>query len=369
MRHRLPVAQPSLLPSLYAGWMGQLLAGQIPRETEATCEDCAMCAGPGQVEASEVFFDPRTKCCTYVPRLANFLVGRVLADDDPAAAAGRVTVATRIRSGVGVTPLGLDQPPTFQILYENTAPNSFGRSPSLRCPHYLEDEGGRCGVWKHRASVCATWFCKHVRGATGLRFWQSLHQLLSGVERALSRWCVLQLDIGADALRRLFPVPTTPGQLGAAQRRTLDDLVNREAGRALWGRWYDREADFYRECGRLVGGLAWDDVVAIAGPEVQVFARMTMEAYDRLTSTDIPGRLKVGELNIVRMGPGSCRVATYSGSDPLDLPPELMETLTYFEGRTTDQALRAIEAGAGLRIDQALIRRLVDFRILVPDEP
>jgi hypothetical protein len=46
-----------------------------------------------------------------------------------------------------------------------------------------------------------------------------------------------------------------------------------------------------------------------------------------------------------------------------------MDTLTYFDGRTTDQALRAIEAGEGLRIDRALIRRLVDFRILVPDEP
>jgi hypothetical protein len=349
--------------------MGQLLAGQIPRETEATCEDCAMCAGPGQAEASEVFFDPRTKCCTYVPRLANFLVGRVLADDDPAAATGRVTVETRLRSGVGVTPLGLDQPPTFQILYEATSANSFGRSPGLRCPHYLEEEGGRCGVWKHRASVCATWFCKHVRGATGLRFWQSLHQLLSGVERALSRWCVLQLDIGVDALGRLFPMPRTPGQDGATRRRTLDDLVTRKAGRALWGRWYDREADFYRECGRLVSGLAWADVVAIAGPNVQVFARTTTEAYDQLTSGDIPERLKVGGLNIVRMGREACRVSTYSGSDPLDLPTELLEALPYFDGRSTNQALRAIEVGAGLRLGQALIRRLVDFQILVPDEP
>jgi hypothetical protein len=349
--------------------MGQLLAGQIPRETEATCEDCAMCARPGQAEASEVFFDPRTKCCTYVPRLANFLVGRLLADDDPAAATGRVTVETRLRSGVGVTPLGLDQPATFQILYENTATNAFGRSPGLRCPHYLEDEGGHCGVWKHRASVCATWFCKYERGATGLSFWQGLHQLLSSVERALSQWCVLELEIDADALRRLFPIPATPGQAGAAQQRMLDDLVNREAGRALWGRWYDREADFYRECGRLVSGLSWDDVGAIAGPDVQVFARMATEAYGRLTSGDIPRRLKVGELNIVRMGHESCRVSTYCGSDPLDLPTELIDTLPYFDGRTTDQALRAIEAGKGLRIDRALIRRLVDFRILVPDEP
>src|SRR5438034_10877336 len=86
---------PSILPPLYAAWMDQLLAGPIPPESEATCHDCAMCNqgteasspnGPGY------YFSPQTKCCTYLPELHNFLVGRILSDDDPASATGRATV-------------------------------------------------------------------------------------------------------------------------------------------------------------------------------------------------------------------------------------------------------------------------------------
>ena len=133
MKRRLPVLQASPLPSLYAAWIDTLLAGPIPHETEATCDDCAMCAPAGApADVSDVFFDPRTKCCTYIPTLVNYLVGRLLADEDPAFAAGRATVEARLRAGVAVTPLGLEQTPTFAALYESTALNSFGRSPSLR---------------------------------------------------------------------------------------------------------------------------------------------------------------------------------------------------------------------------------------------
>src|SRR5262245_15774211 len=31
------------LPPLYAGWMEALLGGSLPDESEATCDDCAMC--------------------------------------------------------------------------------------------------------------------------------------------------------------------------------------------------------------------------------------------------------------------------------------------------------------------------------------
>jgi hypothetical protein len=368
VKRRLPVLQPSPLPSLYAAWVDTLLAGPIPHETEATCDDCAMLAPAGALaDPSDVFFDPRTKCCTYVPTLVNYLAGRLLADEDPEAAAGRATVEARLRAGVAVTPLGLGQPPTFAVLYENTALNSFGRSPTLRCPHYLEEQGGRCGVWKHRASVCATWFCKHVRGATGMRFWRTLHQLLESVERSLAHWCVLELDIGANALARLFPAPTRPGRAETSGRGTLDDLVNREAARVLWGRWYGREAEFYGECSRLVSGLAWDKVVALGGPDVQVFSQLTREAYRRLISDDTPTRLKVGALN-VRMDRTSCRVWAHDGRDPLEVPRALLDCLRYFDGRPTSEALQAAEAEEGVKIDPALVRRLVDFEILVPRE-
>ena len=71
------------LPHLYARWTAELLAGPIPREERATCENCAMCAPPGEEDDPQSHvFDPATKCCTYVPDLPNFLVGRILSPDD-----------------------------------------------------------------------------------------------------------------------------------------------------------------------------------------------------------------------------------------------------------------------------------------------
>ena len=75
--------------------MAEHLSGPLPAETKATCHACPMLAGgeerPGP---GVIFFDNKIKCCAYLPRLYNFLTGRILADDDPAAA-GRTTVEAR----------------------------------------------------------------------------------------------------------------------------------------------------------------------------------------------------------------------------------------------------------------------------------
>ena len=103
-------------PPLYSRWLAELLPGPIPRETRATCNDCAMCAPDGHQDGAEKeYFDPAIKCCTYVPEIHNFLAGGVLSDDDPSAQPGRATVEKRIRTGVAVTPLGLKQPAVFSL--------------------------------------------------------------------------------------------------------------------------------------------------------------------------------------------------------------------------------------------------------------
>ena len=128
---RLPVIQTSPLPPLYAAWMDELLAGPIPRETDATCDDCAMCADGEEPEESGAFFSRETKCCTYIPTLPNYLVGRILSDDDQDFAKGRATLVARLRAGIAVTPLGLGQPPNFQALYGQSPESLFGRSRTL----------------------------------------------------------------------------------------------------------------------------------------------------------------------------------------------------------------------------------------------
>ena len=60
----------SPLPPLYACWFDDLLAGAIPVETRATCNDCAMCdkgAANVKEELTAGFFRPDIKCCSYHP--------------------------------------------------------------------------------------------------------------------------------------------------------------------------------------------------------------------------------------------------------------------------------------------------------------
>lgn len=366
MKKQLPVIPTSPLPPLYAAWMDELLAGHIPHESDATCDDCAMCGGEGrEARGGETFFNPQTKCCAYVPELPNYLVGRALEDADSASAAGRETVAARLRAGVGVTPLGLGQPPAFAVLYGRSPATLFGQSRTLRCPHYLADEGGRCGVWKHRPSVCATWHCKYVRGATGLHFWQSLHRLLSEVERDLARWCVHELDPGGVALGLLFPARD---DREAVDPHALDGAPDPERQSAIWGDWAGREADYYRACARLVGSLTWPGVLARCGPSVHIYARLASASYQQLMSAELPAALKVGPFHSVRFDADAQIVSSYNVYDPIALSARLIEVLHYFDGRPTARARADIAAERGITIDQALLRKLVDFKVLIPCE-
>ena len=186
--------------------MDDLLGGPIPRESKATCDDCAMCRKTGdEVLSNDQFFDPAIKCCSIVPGLANFLAGGILLDNtetDADSARGRESVLHRIAEGVSVTPLGLGQSAFFKLVYDNC--DAFGRSRTLRCPHYIE-ETGRCGIWRNRGATCVAWFCKHVRGAVSRAFWRdSLQRLLDAIESDLATWCVLKLNPGINSLREVF---------------------------------------------------------------------------------------------------------------------------------------------------------------------
>ncbi len=356
----------TVLPPLYARWMDALLASPIPPEKRATCDDCAMCAPEGTDPLGSIlYFSPRTKCCTYHPTLSNYLVGRALEDRDFAFSAGRATLEKRIRAGVGVTPLGVGAARTFSVLYENGS-QAFGLAESLRCPHYLEEGGGRCGIWRHRNSICATWFCKFERGAVGEAFWDRLRNLLMTVERALAIWCVLEAGLETEALGAVFPQDQRPGGREPLTAAELDGVPDPPVARKLWGAWFGREDEFYRLCGRRVETLTWPDVERIGGSEVTALARLTSRAFHALRSTELPGRLTTGPFQVLSTGREGVRVIAYTGSDPLDLDPAVMEILPHFDGRPTGQVLASIEKELGVRVEEDLVRKLADFEILKP---
>lgn len=364
----LPVVRTSdeVLPPLYARWVGELLRGSIPQETEATCDDCAMCdTNSAAANPTGFFFEPSIKCCTFVPTLHNFIIGRILADDDPAGEAGRRSVEERLEEGVEVTPLGAGHDPTYRVLYAQMAnAGAFGRSRHIRCPHFVE-ETGACGIWRHREAVCSTWFCKHIRGTVGSDFWRRLNALLGHVESELVQWCVVELDLGSPAFRRLFAGAPFGEKSDPIRDGLLDGRPDPQIRRELWGRWAGREREFYLRCAELVDELSWDDAVALAGSRGRVLARLANESYERLVSQAIPARAQTASFELLRSDPDYSRVVTHNACDPIEIPRAVLEVLHYFDGRPTHQAIQDIAQERGLQLDESLIRKLADFRILV----
>jgi hypothetical protein len=337
------------LPPLYAAWMGELLGAGIPDETRADCASCSMCVDAAGAGAPR--FHPESKCCTFFPDLPNFLAGRILADDDPAMDFGRAAILERIASRVAVTPLAVARPRSWWVLYNDGFPDLFGRARTLRCPYYVED-GGKCGVWRHRDAICSTFFCKHERGQVGLTFWRALSNLLAAVERNLAWWCLAEADLDVGTLSRL----QASQQLGGGARLQAAELEGRDPHgyRELWGPWHGRERELYLECAARVGRLSWNDVAAICHPEVGIMAAVARKCHARLRDDGVPERVAAGSFQVVAISGGRVSLKTYRDYDPIEVPAHIFQALPGFDGR----------ASADLGLDAAELRRLVDFGVL-----
>ncbi|HET6249850.1 MAG TPA: hypothetical protein VFE47_19325 [Tepidisphaeraceae bacterium] len=365
---KLPVVMPesAALPPLYAGWIDSLLGGAIPAETHATCDDCAMCNSAAAPRGDVNWFNPATKCCTYLPELPNFLVGRILLDTDPGIAS-HGSIDARL-SGSAVNPLGIAPPAAYHAAYK-AFPNRFGHSSQMRCPHYIE-AGGLCGIWRHRNAVCATWFCKHVRGAVGARFWISLTQLLRSIEKNLSAWCVNELFPNAKGLAELIGTTRNGSPVRVeTEDGPLDIPPDSPRYQAIWGEWVGREREFFGRCAELVNPLNWKRVLQLCGQDTQMLARLAQAAYRDLLREQIPDALRLGNVQIVKMSAASVSVAAYAAIDPVEMPRALFDALGEFDGRAASQSLDAISNRHGLELSRDLVRGLVDFEILRPSEP
>jgi len=347
------------LPDLYARWMAEALPGPVPGEPRATCEDCAMCVkGDGALPTAMYAFDAEVKCCVYLPRLPNFLAGRALHGE------GAASVQARIEAGVGVTPLALEQPPAYDLLYRNSV-NTIGRSRTLRCPHFVE-EGGRCGIWRSRDALCSTWFCQHDRGAVGAAFWTALRDLLTTVEARLALWAAREDGIVSEVLARLIPRTAhdrepEPEPDGPA----VDGIPSEATQRALWGERRGQEAAFYEACAARVDVLTWADVLAIGGDEVAVRAEVAADRWSEHADVTLPERLVVGRFEIAARRTGGVRAVSFSSLDAIDLPDALLGLLPVFDGREVSEVLAEMNERWNVEIDPAFLRRLVDWQILV----
>ena len=362
-----PSAQTAaVLPPLYAAWIDELIGEPVPAETDANCSHCVMCNTLEETDSSQGYwFDPGVKCCTFFPRLPNFLAGGVLNQGGSAANHLEAMIHSKSATTGIVTPLGIDPSSSYSLRYAN-AHQAIGRDHSLACPYLTNTEQHtQCGIWQHRQSTCATWFCKYRRGKTGETFWHALHKLLAAIETNLKWWCILQSGFKAGGLSELQALNDTLVQARDTGRPANIDLHPRSASyRKLWAPWRGRETDFYRMAGDRVKDLTWSRVRQLAGQDVDLRAQLVLDTFAQLVSTDIPTRLKMGSYRVIWSGPSVSRVVAYRELDPVELPNAVLALLHFFDSDSTRASVARILTETGYKLEAGLIRKLVDHGLL-----
>lgn len=226
--HTLPGVWQYMLPK-------EFLSFSFPEERRSTCMSCPKACYEG--------YRNDYRCCTYHPRIPNFLMG--LAAQTPS---GRSYVKKVVKQGMA-TPEGMNSSPQQWVNYlDDLEHDKFGQSQQVLCP-MLEESSGYCMVHAFRNSVCSTFFCLKDHGNHSETFWNALQTLGSQCEMAVAQWAMEQIG---------FSVKDYTGRLNRLGRRIA--ATNRSNGQGwsesslkeLWGDWAGRELEFYEACGKLV---------------------------------------------------------------------------------------------------------------------
>jgi hypothetical protein len=352
------------LPALYRPMLGAPFEREVPAEAKATCASCAMLEGAAGERARPIdgiprFFRADTKCCTFHPRLPNYLVGAILSDATPGGAEGRRRVEARVASRVGVTPAWLEPPRTFSLLYDS-ARHAFGRAEGLRCPFYAEGQGG-CTIWAHRDAVCSTYFCKYVAGEDGRRLWTAVKELVSLVEIQLARLALLEL------MPEALDVPPRPRNAPIGPEDIDGVAPPAAAYAAAWGAWQGREAELYRRAYDVVKKVDAAALQALLGLDGVLGRRAVARALDRAVRPALPDVLKLDPRATVQWLPdGRVALGAYSELEAVSLPGEAYPLLVRFTGEEPVGVVRArLRAEAQADLADEVLLELYRQRVLV----
>ena len=327
------------LPPIYRSLLPQTFETNVADESKATCSNCAMCSSNRQSLPGEdsTFFEPNVKCCTFHPSLPNFLVGAILADSSVNKETGRNRIQEKLASRIGVTPYGIAAPAKYTMLYGNTR-EFFGRSRAMRCPYYVDEGGGLCSIWAYREAVCSTYFCKHVAGADGRRFWMSLKSYLALIEQQLSRYAIFKL-YPEYLLTGRHPADPPARKL---DREELEDLPPSEKTYSrLWESWTGMEREFFIECHQLVSSLKEEEVRDILGIDGEISLTSMKKNLRDMQAPRLPEKLKINQdLTLKWLTTGEVVLGAYSELDALALPASAFPLLQEFRGDQTVSEVR-----------------------------
>jgi len=228
-RHQVPGIWKFFLPK-------DFFLKRFPDECASSCSQCP--------EVKDSGFRPDYRCCTFQPRISNYMLGFAWAD----AGSPGAKILDQMLADDFLLPEGLiASPKRWSLFLEDQANDKFGKSDQVLC-HFLDKDSGLCQIYQYRNAPCSTFFCRHDQKEKGEVFWDQLMIYINQIEHGLSQWAMTQLGIEPKVYFSQFDDYAKqmelflPGEIGWPK-----DVLDR-----VWGDWRGREKEFYRKAAELI---------------------------------------------------------------------------------------------------------------------
>ncbi len=331
----------------------------VRKERDATCDRCAMNREDGMAnrEGKMLHLGQHLKCCTYFPRIPNFILGDLLADASAELQPGRDIIRRIILDRSCVTPVGCHPSARYDFMYTHLEDDCFGRLEEITCPFLGAGESG-CLIWPFRDRVCRTYFCLFEAGIDGRNFWSALRDYLGHLERMVALYALKEIGF---PYWRAWKEETVPSKL------SLEDARGKTSpGRhaEIWGEWSGREEELYLACRHVAAHVSPSQLPTILGLTGEVFLARLGERLQAVDHPSIPRFLRFGSgIRIDTDGQG--RILLKSDLGMYRVSPELYRAIRSFDGcRDVDRTLADIRADESLGISPGLLLGLYRHRIL-----
>jgi hypothetical protein len=348
------------VPAFYHRLLPLFFEKEIPAEVFANCGNCPMTASNRAEMENEISrpFSPESKCCTFIPRIPNYIAGAVFTDAETQP--GRELLRNRIRGKRGIFPQGIYPDKKYRLLYEYGRKNGFGKSSLLKCPYYIQGEFN-CSLWKYRESICATWFCKYLGGEAGRDFWNGMRDFFKLIQEKMMEHAIRELGL------TVVPPFGDDEQLSVED---LDDLpMHRLEYQRRWQQWEGREEEFYIRSIEIISRIGINDFNLILATEYPEQLKTLEEKYHRMVT--IPDILHVNpEYIFEEVLPGKYRIRLSSILDrndtaityAFDVPKSVIDSFRNREN--TDYVIDELSVKSGIQLGKDLVIALFQHGIL-----
>lgn len=351
------------VPEFYHPFLPGVFHKVIPPEPFSDCLNCPMVARSIDETGYDNGrpFSPHTKCCTFIPRLPNYLAGAILSDTDPLMEEGKKRVIERINSGKGIIPNGVYPTNEYNMLYQEKSRTDFGRNEKLLCPFFKQGDLN-CTIWKYREAICALWFCKHIAGQKGTIFWNSV----IGYMKFMQEW-LLNIAAGRCGLDPADPY----GEGTYRSFRESDGKGNKGSSYTdIWKHWEGNEIEYYIQCYEIVSGLDQKEIENILH-HGEILAKRIETLADDIVN--IPDIMTVNKDLLTDDHDGNYIIEISNNIEILQrsivwtfrLPKKIPDS---FDGTTkTTTIIKKLEESEGFKIEPEILIALYNQGILMDE--